>query len=199
VIVSSSSQFREDRNTEFGTFHGTRTGQAAPSGPTDDRRRLWWATCALSSARSTSFASDPTRTRCPPRSDSRAGAIACVAEHSSGRTIAARMLLAQLLRGAEAARGFRFWWWLSGKVSASGGVFAGRWCEFTGWRFALGLAAQALAGVIQWVWSLSRLWTAACSRHSERAADLPLRWNRRKLRLNLFCAKTGSTVALRCL
>ena len=42
-------------------------------------------------------------------------AIEIVAEHSSGRTIAARMLLAQLLRGAEAARGFRFWRWLSGK------------------------------------------------------------------------------------
>jgi hypothetical protein len=49
-----------------------------------------------------------------------------------------------------------------------------------------------IAGLIQWLWSLSRLWTAACRRHSERTADLPRRWNRRKPRLNLFWAKTGS-------
>ena len=35
------------------------------------------------------------------------------------------------------------------------------------------------AGVaIQWLWSLSRLWVAVTSRHSDRAADLPLRMNR---------------------
>jgi hypothetical protein len=52
---------------------------------------------------------------------------------------------------------------------------------------------HAIAGLIQWLWSLRRLWTAACNRHSDRTAALPLRWNRRKPRLNLFCANTGST------
>jgi hypothetical protein len=59
--------------------------------------------------------------------------------------------------------------------------------------------AHAIAGFIQWLWSLSRLWIAAWNRHSERAGALPRRWNRRKPRSNMFCAKTGSTVAFRCL
>ena len=58
---------------------------------------------------------------------------------------------------------------------------------------------QAIAGLIQWACSFSRLWVAAWNRHSERAAALPRRWKRRNPRLNLFCANTGSTVALRCL
>jgi len=58
---------------------------------------------------------------------------------------------------------------------------------------------QAIAGSIQWLCSFIRLWTAAWRRHSERTAGLPRRWNRRKPRLNLFWANTGSTVAFRCL
>jgi hypothetical protein len=58
---------------------------------------------------------------------------------------------------------------------------------------------QVTTGLIQWLWSLSRLWVAAWIRHSERAAALASRWNRRKPRLNLFWANTGSTVAVRCL
>jgi hypothetical protein len=42
-----------------------------------------------------------------------------------------------------------------------------------------------------------RLWVAVISRHSERAADLPRRWKRSIRRLNLVCANTGSTIALR--
>ncbi len=68
-------------------------------------------------------------------------------------------------------------------------------------RAARGTAAidQAPAGAIEWLWSLRRLWIATWNRHSERAAALPRRWKRRKPRLNLFCANTGSTVAFRCL
>ena len=54
------------------------------------------------------------------------------------------------------------------------------------------------AGVaIQWLWSLSRLWVAATSRHSDRAADLPLRVNRSMCRLYLICPNTGSIVIFR--
>jgi len=60
----------------------------------------------------------------------------------------------------------------------------------------------AAVGVFQalrsWCWwSLSRLWVAAISRHSDLTADLPRRENRRKPRLLLICANTGSTVPWR--
>lgn len=51
---------------------------------------------------------------------------------------------------------------------------------------------------IQWWWSLRRLWVAAVSRHSDRAADLPLRMNLSMRRLYLICPNTGSIVACRC-
>ena len=51
---------------------------------------------------------------------------------------------------------------------------------------------------IQWVWSLSRLCVAVTNRHSECAADLPLRMNRSMWRLCLICPNTGSIVIFRC-
>jgi hypothetical protein len=47
------------------------------------------------------------------------------------------------------------------------------------------------------LWSLRRLWVAVISRHSERAADLPRRWNWLMRRLCLVWANTGSIIALR--
>ena len=91
----------------------------------------------------------------------------------------------------------RFWRWLSGKDSAA---TTNSPCLRTGPRPGKSRpAGQAIAGPIQWLCSFRRLWTAAWRRHSERTAALPLRWKRRKPRLNLFCANAGSTVALRCL
>ena len=46
-------------------------------------------------------------------------------------------------------------------------------------------------------WSLSRLWVAVRSRHSDRTADLPRRRNRFAPRSALICPKTGSTVPCR--
>ncbi len=45
------------------------------------------------------------------------------------------------------------------------------------------------------LWSLRRLWVAVISRHSDLAADLPLRNNRSVRRLNLMSPKTGSIIA----
>ena len=45
---------------------------------------------------------------------------------------------------------------------------------------------------IEWLWSFRRLWVAAISRHSDRAAARPLRWKRSNLRLCLICPNTGS-------
>jgi hypothetical protein len=58
------------------------------------------------------------------------------------------------------------------------------------------LACQAVL-VIQWLWSLSRLWVAVTNRHSDCAAALPLRMKWSTRRLYLICPQTGSTVILR--
>ena len=47
-------------------------------------------------------------------------------------------------------------------------------------------ASQAVLA-IQWLWSLSRLWVAVTSRHSDCAAARPLRMNRSIRRLYLIC------------
>ena len=51
--------------------------------------------------------------------------------------------------------------------------------------------------MVQWLWSLSRLCVAVTNRHSERAAERPLRMNRSILRLCLIWPNTGSIVILR--
>jgi hypothetical protein len=51
---------------------------------------------------------------------------------------------------------------------------------------------QAVAGAIQCWWSLSRLWVAVISRHSECTAARPRRLNCLKPRLCLICPKVGS-------
>jgi hypothetical protein len=66
--------------------------------------------------------------------------------------------------------------------------FAPRLCV---WALSPVPVGQAVA-VIQWLWSFSRLWVAAMSRHSARAAALPLRLKRLQPRLCLICPKTGS-------
>ena len=58
------------------------------------------------------------------------------------------------------------------------------------------VACQAVL-MVQWLWSLSRLCVAVTNRHSDRAADLPLRMNRSIRRLYLICPNTGSIVILR--
>jgi len=50
---------------------------------------------------------------------------------------------------------------------------------------------------IQWLWSFSRLWVAVTNRHSDCAADLPLRMNRSMCRLYLIWPNTGSIVIFR--
>lgn len=71
----------------------------------------------------------------------------------------------------------------------SGGVLGDRACR----------VVQAAAGVVWWRWSFRRLWVAVISRHFERPAALPRRWNRSARRLCLMCAKTGSIITCRCL
>src|SRR5680860_1175651 len=70
-----------------------------------------------------------------------------------------------------------------------------------GWRLGRAAAAlgvfQAPAGTVWWRWSLSRLWVAVISRHSERHADLPRRWKRSMRRLNFVSANTGSIIPWR--
>ena len=56
---------------------------------------------------------------------------------------------------------------------------------------------QAPAAAVWWLWSLSRLWVAVMSRHSDRTADLPRRWNLSILRLCLVWPKTGSIMPWR--
>ena len=63
-------------------------------------------------------------------------------------------------------------------------------------RAAPGLC-QAVAGAFWLRWSLSRLWVALISRHSDLQADLPRRKKRSRRRLNLVLAKTGSIVTWR--
>ena len=62
-------------------------------------------------------------------------------------------------------------------------------------------AAQApfqAAWAANWcLWSFIRLWGRGDSRHSERASDLPRRWNWLMRRLCLVWANAGSTIALR--
>jgi hypothetical protein len=53
---------------------------------------------------------------------------------------------------------------------------------------------QAVAVAIWWLWSFRRLCVAAISRHSDRTADRPRRWNRSIFRLNFTCANTGSII-----
>ena len=57
---------------------------------------------------------------------------------------------------------------------------------------------QAVIGAVVCLWSLSRLWVAVISRHSERQADLPRRKKRSQRRLNFVWAKTGSIIVWRC-
>jgi hypothetical protein len=58
-------------------------------------------------------------------------------------------------------------------------------------------AGYQVAGAIEWLCSLSRLWEAAISRHSDLTAALPLRWKRSIRRLALICPNTGSMLCLR--
>jgi hypothetical protein len=60
------------------------------------------------------------------------------------------------------------------------------------------VVAYQVVLAIQWLCSLSRLWVAVTSRHSDCAADLPLRMNRSMCRLYLICPNTGSIVIFRC-
>ena len=57
--------------------------------------------------------------------------------------------------------------------------------------------SQAVASVFWLRWSLSRLWVAVISRHSDLQADLPRRKKRSMRRLNLVFANTGSIVSWR--
>jgi len=57
-------------------------------------------------------------------------------------------------------------------------------------------ASQAVL-MVRRLWSLSRLCVAVINRHSDRAADLPLRMNRSMRRLYLIWPNTGSIVILR--
>jgi hypothetical protein len=67
---------------------------------------------------------------------------------------------------------------------------AGRWPSAA----AAGLLA-AIAAL--WRQSLSTLWAALVSRHSDLAAPLPRRRKRSTRRLNLVSANTGSTIVWR--
>jgi hypothetical protein len=60
-----------------------------------------------------------------------------------------------------------------------------------------GTLVHPVAGAIQWLWSFRRLWVAAISRHSDRAAALPRRRKRVIPRLCLICPKTGSMLCRR--
>src|SRR3954454_1812360 len=60
----------------------------------------------------------------------------------------------------------------------------------------MGSGPQAAVGAV-WRQSLSRLWAALASRHSDLAAALPRRRKRSMRRLNLVSAKTGSTITWR--
>src|ERR1700756_3501178 len=79
--------------------------------------------------------------------------------------------------------------WLSGKVRAGAESGRGRltWDRIEDRFGAPRSLYQAIAGLIQWLWSFIRLGVAATSRHSDSAAPRPRRWNRLILRLNLIC------------
>lgn len=51
--------------------------------------------------------------------------------------------------------------------------------------------------MVQWLWSLSRLCVAVTNRHSDKAADRPLRMKRSMCRLYLIWPNTGSIVIFR--
>ena len=51
--------------------------------------------------------------------------------------------------------------------------------------------------MVQWLWSLSRLCVAVTNRHSDQAADRPLRMKRSMCRLYLIWPNTGSIVIFR--
>src|SRR3954469_2910648 len=59
-----------------------------------------------------------------------------------------------------------------------------------------GRGPQAAVGAV-WRQSLSRLWAALASRHSDLAAALPRRRKRSMRRVNLVSGKTGSTLPWR--
>src|SRR5436190_8039027 len=81
-------------------------------------------------------------------------------------------------------------------------------CGMSGSRGSLDGSAESWFGApvgecqvvlaIQWLWSFSRLWVAVTSRHSDRAAALPLRINLSVCRLYLIWPNTGSIVIFRC-
>jgi hypothetical protein len=83
---------------------------------------------------------------------------------------------------------------LSGK-GLTGWLVAARWSGGGG----PGDRFHPVAGAVQWLWSLRRLWEAVISRHSDRTAALPLRWNRSIRRLALIWPNTGSMLCLRFL
>jgi len=82
---------------------------------------------------------------------------------------------------AEEPRGprDRFRWWLSGKSCGvdRGALRADRWPRDR-YRECAFAPVQAARGAIRCWWRRRRLWVAVMSRHSERTADLPRRWNR---------------------
>jgi hypothetical protein len=84
-------------------------------------------------------------------------------------------------RGRRRMLGGENWW-------PSAGRTGGR-----GWR---AVTCQAVL-MVRWLWIFSRLCVAVTNRHSDRAADLPLRMNRSIRRLCLIWPNTGSTVILR--
>jgi hypothetical protein len=86
-------------------------------------------------------------------------------------------------------------WWQVAPPGALRSVWSWRPDRAVSGGFA---AVWVLQALWSWCWwSLSRLCVAAISHHSDRTADLPRRENRRKLRLLLICANTGSTMPWR--
>jgi hypothetical protein len=62
---------------------------------------------------------------------------------------------------------------------------------------APGRPDQAVTGAVVCLWSLSKLWVALMSRHSDLHADLPRRKKRSQRRLNFVWANTGSIMVWR--
>jgi hypothetical protein len=66
---------------------------------------------------------------------------------------------------------------MAGHPAVAAAVLFGVWLHAWLGARAVQVTSQA-AWVARWcLWSLRRLWVAVISRHSERAADLPRRWN----------------------
>ena len=101
----------------------------------------------------------------------------------------------------QSRRDYRLPWWLlrkaRGALGASAEALVVGECFDRVPPHRAAVAVQAASGAVVCLWSLSRLWVAVISRHSERQAALPRRWKRSILRLNLVSAKTGSIIALR--